>query len=110
MAKLSPLCNFLKSVFLIYLGVLIFSTLLLVINNHACGLDADNHILRMRNVTSPITYEGMCLANKSTERYPVYDKELSDVVRRVNLDDPDSMGGADEGTLWPLEEGTVITP
>lgn len=43
--------------------ILVVSIALLLINVHLCGLDANVHVLRMRNVTHPTGYQGFVAAD-----------------------------------------------
>lgn len=58
LAKYSPLCRCMRVSCLSYLILLVIMSIMLIINTNYCGLDADRHTMRLRNVTYPIAQKG----------------------------------------------------
>ena len=58
LAKYSPLCRCMRVSCLSYLVLLVIMSIMLIINTNYCGLDANRHTMRLRNVTYPIAQKG----------------------------------------------------
>ena len=58
LAKYSPLCRCMRVSCLSYLILLVIMSTMLIINTNYCGLDANRHTMRLRNVTYPIAQKG----------------------------------------------------
>lgn len=83
-SKLSPFCRFLKWTVLIYLIMLGITVIFMVVNNYSCGLDANQHTIRMRNVTTPVNSHGFVGETRRKEVFPTYDAN-EDTVEYMNF-------------------------
>lgn len=83
-SKLSPFCRFIKWTVLIYLVMLGITVIFMVVNNYSCGLDANQHTIRMRNVTTPVNSHGFVGETRQQQTFPTYDS-LQDTVGYMNF-------------------------
>ena len=58
-SRLSPLCRSLCTCCYVYLIMIAITAILLAVNIKSCGMDARQHIMRMRNITGPVTFPGI---------------------------------------------------
>ncbi|CAL6026368.1 Conserved_hypothetical protein [Hexamita inflata] len=79
LARYSPMCKCFKITSITYLVYLIVASVLLIFNTSFCGMDAPSHTLRLRNVTYPITYEGLTASSTTNSTYPVYNGQQDTV-------------------------------
>ena len=85
-SKLSPFCRFFKWTVLIYLVMLGITVIFMVVNNYSCGLDANQHTIRMRNVTTPVNSHGFVGETRTRQEFQTYDNN-KDTVEYMNFVD-----------------------
>lgn len=92
LAKYSPLCRCCLNSTIVYFVLLLVVAIMLAVNVNACGLDANKHVMRMREVTYPVTKEGLV----DNVTYKTYDPTFNDTVKYMPINTSQSIALIDQ--------------